>query len=71
MAPTPGTALDQVVERLMAAPELWPELIALTDRESFGERVVALAADWGLPVSAADVGSGLDSRRRAWLERWI
>ncbi len=64
-------AVDALVERLLAAPELWPELVELDDRDRFADRAAALAAHWQLDLTADDVRAALAGNRHEWLRRWV
>jgi len=42
-----------------------------TSADAFVARVVAVSAERGLDVAAADVEAAMAEGRRSWLERWL
>ena len=67
----PAAAVDALVERILDEPALWPELLALEDRDRFASVVSGLATDWGIDLASADVRAALVSRRQEWFRRWV
>jgi hypothetical protein len=62
------TAFQNIV---LQDPARQAELRELLDETVFTEAVCAAARACGLDVQAEDVQAGLQTARRAWIERWI
>jgi hypothetical protein len=71
MEPGEAVSVDLLVDRLIEEPGLWPELLALGDRQRFADALAVLAVGWRIEATADDVLAALTRRRREWLERWV
>jgi len=63
--------LDRLRERVIGDPALEDRLLGVPDRAAFVAATVALAAELGLPVEAADVEHAVVAGRRDWYSTWI
>ena len=60
--------LRQIVYRDAA---LQNDLQAISDREEFIDRVLAIGRERDLNFTEEDILQAMNEQRRAWIERWI
>ncbi len=64
-------ALDDLRKLVVDDPTLRDRLLSAPDRTSFTDRVVEMAREHGIDLSADDVVAGLGAARRQSWERWV